>query len=621
MKGEGQKGEGQKEAVIIWDSGSPLYDSFELVSISHVIERHTMAPSSSLSLTAEIDTRSSCARSSAKMMEEVDEVDSSSKYIWKNLWRSKMKWGRIQKGFVPVCRHSPVSLHNLLKVSSQPASASTARNTRHGGAAPYPHRGSSSSDLFHPYRRPDVLSGTARRISWPMFCLNYCRCLVDFSGCHGFLWLFSMNNIEHREVSNSRGRRLDEEPEGDEDEDEENGRGMDAWERTYVDDRSWESLQEDESGLLRPIDNKSIYHAQYRRRLHSLSSAATTARIQKGLIRYLYVIVDFSRAAAEMDFRPSRMAVIAKHVEAFIREFFDQNPLSQIGLVIIKDGIAHCLTDLGGSPESHIKALMSKLECSGDASLQNALELVNVYLNQIPSYGYREVLIVYSALSTCDPGDIMETIQKCKQSKMRCSIVGLAAEMFICQHICQETGGLYSVALDESHLKELLLDHAPPPPAIAEYAIANLIKMGFPQRVADGVISICSCHKEAKMGGGYTCPRCKSRVCELPTECCICGLTLVSSPHLARSYHHLFPISPFDEVSPSHLNNRDKKSPKTCFGCQQSLLNTGNLSSYCVTCSKCRNYFCLDCDIYIHENLHNCPGCESSRQSNSVILI
>lgn len=124
------------------------------------------------------------------------------------------------------------------------------------------------------------------------------------------------------------------------------------------------------------------------------------------------------------------------------------------------------------------------------------------------------------------------------------------------------------------HLKELVFENAPPPPAIAEFAIASLIKMGFPQRAAEGVISICSCHKEAKVGGGYTCPRCKARICELPTECQICGLTLVSSPHLARSYHHLFPITPFDDVSPS-VSNDPRSLPKTCFGCQQSLLNPG----------------------------------------------
>lgn len=150
-----------------------------------------------------------------------------------------------------------------------------------------------------------------------------------------------------------------------------------------------------------------------------------------------------------MDYKPSRMAVVAKQVEAFIREFFDQNPLSQIGLVTLKDGVANCLTDLGGSPESHIKALMGKLVCSGDPSIQNGLDLVHDLLNQIPSYGHREVLFLYSALSTSDPGDIMETIQKCKLSKIRCSVIGLSAELFVCKYLCQETGGSYSVALDE----------------------------------------------------------------------------------------------------------------------------------------------------------------------------
>lgn len=143
------------------------------------------------------------------------------------------------------------------------------------------------------------------------------------------------------------------------------------------------------------------------------------------------------------------MVVVARQVEAFIREFFDQNPLSQIGLVTLKDGVAQCLTDLGGSPESHIKALMGKLECSGDCSLQNGLDLVHDLLNQIPLYGHREVLVLYSSLSTFDPGDIMETIQKCRKAKIRCSVIGLSAELYICKYLCQETGGLYSVALDE----------------------------------------------------------------------------------------------------------------------------------------------------------------------------
>ncbi len=36
---------------------------------------------------------------------------------------------------------------------------------------------------------------------------------------------------------------------------------------------------------------------------------------------------------------------------------------------------------------------------------------------------------------------------------------------------------------------------------------------------------------------------------DIPSTCHICRLTLVSSPHLARSYHHLFPVKPFEEMS------------------------------------------------------------------------
>lgn len=105
--------------------------------------------------------------------------------------------------------------------------------------------------------------------------------------------------MEHRGINNGDGKRLnrEEEEEEDEEEEEENGRGLDAWERAYADDRSWEALQEDEHGMLRPIDNKALHHAQYRRRLRSLASTSVGARIQKGLIRYLYIIVDLSRVS------------------------------------------------------------------------------------------------------------------------------------------------------------------------------------------------------------------------------------------------------------------------------------------------------------------------------------
>lgn len=164
-----------------------------------------------------------------------------------------------------------------------------------------------------------------------------------------------------------------------------------------------------------------------------------------------------AQAAAEMDFRPSRMGLVANCVEAFVREFFDQNPLSHLGVILLRNGIAQRLTDLSGSPETHIKAIRANLECAGDASIQNALDLGRGYLSQIPTYGHREVLLIFSALSTCDPGDIMEAVEKCKEVKIRCSVVGLAAEIYICKLLCEQTGGMYSVAMNEVTILVLFL--------------------------------------------------------------------------------------------------------------------------------------------------------------------
>ena len=180
-------------------------------------------------------------------------------------------------------------------------------------------------------------------------------------------------------------------------------------------------------------------------------------------------------------------------------------------------------------------------------------------------------------------------------------------------------------------------------------------------------------HKQ--MGyGGYFCPQCNSKFCELPTDCrvssanlyyntsffplCpslpisplhhkslpekqICGLTLVSSPHLARSYHHLFPVPIYTEIKheyvhvplpPPLCSNHTHPHQSThsfthcnvtsvfysdvqnyqapfCYACMMPLQQ--EKSVLVLKCPKCNKLFCYDCDIFIHESLHNCPGCEN----------
>lgn len=149
----------------------------------------------------------------------------------------------------------------------------------------------------------------------------------------------------------------------------------------------------------------------------------------------------------------------------------------------------------------------------GQASLQNALDVASGALADVPTYGLREVLILFAGLSTCDPGEISHSIaatkvllwssdqQHCfprctsclstltltapvwclpvccgwQAKKCRVSVLGLAAEVFICKEICDKTGGTYTVALHAEHLHEQMMGHAPPPPSLAASSVARLV--------------------------------------------------------------------------------------------------------------------------------------------------
>lgn len=274
------------------------------------------------------------------------------------------------------------------------------------------------------------------------------------------------------------------------------------------------------------------------------------------MMRHVFLVLDCSRAMEDKDLKPDRMACSVKVVEKFVNEFFDQNPISQLGIITTKNGKADKLMELNGNPRLHVKALQGLASCGGEPSLQNALEMAMRALRHVPAHASKEVVVVMGALTSQDPGNIFSTIDDlCKQS-VRCSIVGLAAEVRLCKTICQRTQGSYEVILSETHFRDLMLQHCRPPLATTN-TDASLIKMGFPKHHMSGPLVACLCHLDTRSTEyitctGYFCPQCHSKYCELPVECRVCGLTLVLAPHLARSYHHLFPLPTFVETQLPH---------------------------------------------------------------------
>jgi transcription initiation factor TFIIH subunit 2 len=268
------------------------------------------------------------------------------------------------------------------------------------------------------------------------------------------------------------------------------------------------------------------------------------------------------------------------------------------------------------------------------------------------------VLIIYGALLSSDPGDIRDTISNLLSDRIRVSIVGLAAQVAICAELCSRTNGgdpsAYSVALHEQHFRELFLAATTPPATHSSPDQpdnqAALLMMGFPSRTlaSHDHISFCACHHRATREG-YACTRCKAKVCRLPAECPICGLTLVLSTHLARSYHHLFPLKGWVEVPWSEATKsvacyscltpfspvpaakggkqggkgrageedgtRNRESRKGVGVAPPAVVREANTAGVSESgryaCQVCGNHFCINCDVFAHEVIHNCPGCQS----------
>ncbi|KAF5965054.1 transcription factor TFIIH chain p47 [Fusarium coicis] len=324
-----------------------------------------------------------------------------------------------------------------------------------------------------------------------------------------------------------------------------------AWE---VSKRTWETnLPEEEDGIL----SLTALEAEKRKRL-----LRDTTPLQRGIIRHMVLVLDMSFAMTEKDLLPTRYRLTLSYAAAFVREFFEQNPISQLGIIGMRDGVAVRISDVGGNPAEHLEKLkgLENEDPQGNPSLQNALEMCRGALFHAPSHGTREVLIIYGALLSSDPGDIHETIGNLITDRIRVSIVGLSAQVAICADLCSRTNAgdesQYNIAMDEVHFRELFLAATTPPVTrTAEQSTASLLMMGFPSR------------------------------------------TLV--PNGTASY------SPFPEPPKGKAPDKsreDSGAPKTAKGVSES----GRYA-----CEVCGQHFCIDCDVFAHEVVHNCPGCQS----------
>uniref|UniRef100_V5EPV3 RNA polymerase II transcription factor n=1 Tax=Kalmanozyma brasiliensis (strain GHG001) TaxID=1365824 RepID=V5EPV3_KALBG len=196
-----------------------------------------------------------------------------------------------------------------------------------------------------------------------------------------------------------------------------------SWEATYK--RSWDAVAEDDSGSLESAVRSMIEGSKRRRTLKDV------APVQRGIIRHLVLLVDLSASMLEKDMRPNRFDVTLQYAREFVGEYFDQNPIGQLSIIGTREGIAERLAMMGGNTIDHTASLSNKrrLEPRGEPSLQNALEMARSSLVHLPASNSREILAIFGSLTTCDPGNIHDTISTLVKDNIRVSIVHLAAEV------------------------------------------------------------------------------------------------------------------------------------------------------------------------------------------------
>lgn len=339
------------------------------------------------------------------------------------------------------------------------------------------------------------------------------------------------------------------------------------WERQY--ERSWDTVGVDASGRLTTHDEAQA-RSDRTRKQESRVTVFTPAK--RGLLRHLVIALDCSDGMSTMkDLPPSRLAVATETLQDFVDAFFAKNPVASVALVAASHGTARTLARLTNGPRSVRRALEAvdaaddgdgnatasssssaalAFAVGGDFSLVATIEASIGCLESVPSYGKKEVLLVYGAISTKDTTDISAAIDTAKRRGTRVSAIGLSGELYVCKRVTVDTGGSFHVALHRGHLGELFAAHLEPPgldesdgSATDEEPAMPMEEVGFPRLATDEAGVLVPQH--VLTPSGYDCPRCRTRCAEIPCKCGVCGLRLMSASHLARSYHHVFPVQPF----------------------------------------------------------------------------
>lgn len=367
-----------------------------------------------------------------------------------------------------------------------------------------------------------------------------------------------------------------------------------SWVQWYQ--KSWLEIEEGKDGRLLVSSEDAECQEEGRDIMYMMTSggSAPGMAVRKGLIRFLYLVIDFSASMRQTDYKPNRCEFVVSHLTDFIHKYFAENPISYLSIIAMRDGEARFITRMNGQPSfqaSKLKQFSHSNPPSGTCSLLKALQLISHKSEDAPLYASREALVVWGSLSSVDPPPFLSSSPDSTMSRV--SIVSLCPEVFA----VKKTATDFYVSLNGSDFQARINSIISPKESASSGSNCKpvYIKMGFPVKSILSKLSKCACHFQLH-NSLFLCPQCGACVCEIPTNCPACKLTLVDKEMLSRVHRLLYDMPSFK-----------KSSIDNCSACNDKVSSSDRKNGH--TCSSCESSYCFDCYLFTHQSLKHCTGC------------
>ncbi|RNF11149.1 DNA repair and transcription factor protein, TFIIH complex, SSL1 subunit [Trypanosoma conorhini] len=351
------------------------------------------------------------------------------------------------------------------------------------------------------------------------------------------------------------------------------------------------------------------------------------------------LLLDGSEAMdSSADYLPTRLLALRPQLGRFVHTYLDANPLASLGVVVMRDGVAHRLNPCTTNASDILQALEVKYFLfggSGAMSLENGLRLALselVDLKRIarrvrqtdPDSGGKEareepaarlrILLVSSSVTIIDPHDVFGVIKMLAKLRVRVDVISFCGAVHVFEAAATATGGSLYTPMNYDHLTEVLGRLAAPDKShVCQEEKPTLIPVGFPCYVE---------RKEPQEGGGggdyggvtkyLACPQCGLMQTSIPSTCPLCKLLLCSAPLLHTTFlahNELCAASSNagDAMEEARKFNGDASAWR-CSLCQRGMLDNDG-KTLALQCNSCRCMRCARCEAFVRESIGLCPTC------------